>query len=70
MRSGLRSLITLAVCFPAVAGLALMLSVATVARAQDPPVAAFVVGSWDQYSGTYADIWGDGDYAYLPNYAA
>ncbi len=29
---------------------------------------AQLVGQWDGYSGTYADIWVDGDYAYAPNW--
>lgn len=34
-------------------------------RAGDPPFNAEVVGEWDGYGGTYGDIWGEGDYAYV-----
>jgi hypothetical protein len=29
---------------------------------------ACLIGRWDGYTGGYADVWGDGDYAYIPNY--
>ena len=35
--------------------------------ALDPPVNAGQVGQWDEYDGMYSDIWGDGNYVYLPN---
>ena len=28
------------------------------------------VGHWDGYSGLYADVWGDGDYAYIPSWGS
>ncbi len=28
------------------------------------------VGRWDDYDGLYSDVWGDGNYAYLPNRSA
>ncbi|MEK6676657.1 MAG: hypothetical protein AABZ47_13520 [Planctomycetota bacterium] len=31
----------------------------------DPPLGTTVVGTWDQYTGAYADVWGAGDYAYV-----
>lgn len=40
------------------------------AQALDPPVNAVQVGHWDGYNGLYCDIWADGDYVYLPNWAA
>lgn len=53
----------------------LVLVAATVAPVQttqavDPPVNAVQVGHWDGYNGNYCDIWADGDYVYLPNWAA
>ena len=35
------------------------------ARAQDAPLSADLVGQWDGWTGEYADVWGDGDYAYV-----
>ena len=32
---------------------------------QSPPVNAELVGQWDGFAGAYADVWGDGDYAYI-----
>ncbi len=29
-----------------------------------------LVGRWNEYTGLYSDVWGDGDYAYLPNWGA
>lgn len=52
-----------------VLGLALVLTAAGFAHAQDPPVNAIELGNWDGYSGVYADVWADGDYAYVPNWA-
>ncbi|MCH7721684.1 MAG: hypothetical protein IH988_11975, partial [Planctomycetes bacterium] len=34
-------------------------------RAEEPPFNAEVVGEWDGYNGTYADVWGEDDYAYV-----
>ena len=34
-------------------------------RAGDPPFNAEVVGQWDGSNETYADVWGEGDYAYV-----
>lgn len=48
-------------------GLVLLCSVG-VAHAQLPPINAYAVGRWDEYTGQYSDVWGDGDYAYLPNW--
>ncbi len=33
--------------------------------AQAPPVNASLVGTWNGYAGEYADVWGDGNYAYV-----
>ena len=38
------------------------------ALALDPPVNATQVGHWDGYTGINSDIWGDGDYVYMPNW--
>ncbi len=38
------------------------------ANAQDPPINTVLVGTWDGHGGAYADIWGDGDYAYIGHY--
>ncbi len=38
------------------------------ANAQDPPINAVLVGTWDGHAGAYADVWGDGDYAYIGHY--
>ncbi|MEE9293735.1 MAG: hypothetical protein V3W34_02055 [Phycisphaerae bacterium] len=46
-----------------------VISAVVQAPAQDPPVNASLVGTWDGYAGDYADIWGEGNYAYLPNFA-
>ena len=32
---------------------------------QSPPVNAELVGQWDGFDGSYADVWGNGDYAYI-----
>jgi hypothetical protein len=32
---------------------------------QSPPVNAELVGHWDGFDGSYADVWGDGNYAYI-----
>ncbi len=32
---------------------------------QSPPVNAELVGQWDGSAGAYADVWADGDYAYI-----
>lgn len=34
------------------------------------PLLACPAGRWDGYTGRYADVWGDGDYVYLPNQGA
>ena len=36
--------------------------------AQSDPVNTEVVGQWDGFEGSYADVWGDGDYAYLGHF--
>ncbi|MCH7591558.1 MAG: hypothetical protein IH989_02100 [Planctomycetes bacterium] len=67
MRRAFRSFIGCAV---------MLLAVSAVAGEQDPtsmqggiqPMCA--VGHWDDYSGLYSDVWGDGNYAYLPNWGA
>lgn len=46
---------------------ALLIATATVS-AQDDPVNAKLVGLWDGFGGSYADVWGDGDYAYIGHY--
>ena len=38
------------------------------ADAQGGAGLACFVGQWNEYNGTYCDVWGDGDYAYLPNW--
>lgn len=38
------------------------------AAAQDPPQGSSLVGSWDGSAGEYADVWGDGDYAYVARF--
>jgi hypothetical protein len=38
------------------------------ALAQNDPINAELVGQWDGYGGTYADVWGDGEYAYLGHF--
>ncbi len=38
------------------------------AHAQDPPINATLVGAWDGYGGAYADVWGDGDFAYIAHW--
>ncbi|MCH7721163.1 MAG: hypothetical protein IH988_09285 [Planctomycetes bacterium] len=40
------------------------------AAAQDPPFQAELVGSWDGFNGSYADVWGDGDYAYMGQFGS
>ncbi len=35
---------------------------------QSPPVNAELVGHWDGFDGSYADVWGDGNYAYLGSF--
>ena len=35
---------------------------------QSPPVNAELVGQWDGFAGAYADVWGDGNYAYLGSF--
>jgi hypothetical protein len=56
---GIRACLAALVVWPCLAG---------PATAQSPPVNAALVGHWDGYSGTYADIWADGDYVYLPTF--
>lgn len=43
-------------------------SFAVSARSQDPPINTVLVGAWDNYAGAYADVWGDGDFAYVGHY--
>ncbi len=38
------------------------------AVAQNPPVNASLVGSWNGYAGEYGDVWGDGDHAYVGSF--
>lgn len=40
----------------------------TVIAGDNDPVNAEFVGAWDGFGGTYADIWGDGDYAYIGHF--
>ena len=47
---------------------AMLLSASSVAIAQDPPVNATLVGTWDGYNGNYADIWADGDFVYIGSF--
>jgi len=35
---------------------------------QSPPVNAELVGQWDGFAGSYADVWSDGGYAYLGSF--
>ncbi len=35
---------------------------------QSPPVNAELVGRWNEFAGSYADVWGDGNYAYLGSF--
>lgn len=51
-----------AFCFVVLAG--------TAAWAQvEPPFGVTLVGTWDGWSGSeYADVWGDGDYAYVAHF--
>lgn len=50
------------------AALALVFALSTLAAAQDAPQSATLLGSWDGNSGEYADVWGDGDYAYVARF--
>jgi hypothetical protein len=34
----------------------------------EPPFGATLVGHWDGYAGSYADVWGDGNYAYVGHF--
>ncbi len=38
------------------------------AQAQPSVYNAGLVGRWDLHPGGYSDVWGDGDYAFLPNW--
>ncbi len=49
------------------AALALFIPLGT-ASAQLDPVNAVLIGHWDGYGGTYADVWGDGTYAYVGHF--
>lgn len=42
-----------------------VLFVPGVIQAQDPPVNAELVGQWDDFAGSYGDVWGDGNFAYI-----
>lgn len=42
--------------------------IASFAAAQDAPFNASLVSRFDQAGNSYADIWAEGDYAYLPHY--
>lgn len=37
-------------------------------KAQEAPQSASLVGNWDGAFGEYADVWGDGDYAYVSRF--
>jgi hypothetical protein len=39
-----------------------------IAYGQGDPVNAELLGQWDGFSGTYADVWGDGDYGYIGHF--
>lgn len=41
-----------------------------VVLALDPPLHAREIGHWDGHPGRYADVWGEGDFAYLVNWGA
>ncbi|MFT4571491.1 MAG: hypothetical protein ACI8TX_002716 [Hyphomicrobiaceae bacterium] len=47
---------------------ALLIGFAGVASAQEAPQSASLVGNWDGTFGEYADVWGDGDYAYVSRF--
>ncbi len=49
-------------------GLVGLLALTGPAMAQNDPVNAELVGQWDDFGGTYADVWGDGDYAYVAHF--
>ena len=44
-----------------------LVSPSSPALAQLPPVNAVQLGHWDEFENEYADVWGQGDYAYLPS---
>ena len=44
-----------------------LVSPSSPALAQLPPVNAVQLGHWDEFESEYADVWGQGDYAYLPS---
>ncbi|MFQ5462059.1 MAG: immunoglobulin domain-containing protein [Phycisphaerae bacterium] len=39
-----------------------------VVQGQSPPVNASLVGQWSGYTGEYADVWGDGNFAYVGSF--
>ena len=49
-------------------GLVGLLALTGPAMAQNDPVNAELVGQWNGFGGTYADVWGDGDYAYVAHF--
>ena len=40
------------------------------AVAQQVTINMSLVGQWDEYNGSYGDVWAEGDYAYLPNFGS
>ncbi|MCZ6542666.1 MAG: hypothetical protein O6768_03285 [Planctomycetota bacterium] len=38
------------------------------APAQDDPIDATLVGHWNGFAGSYGDVWGDGNYAYIGHF--
>ena len=49
-------------------GSLLLMATAGAALGQDKPVNATCVGQWDGLPGPYADVWGDGDFAYIGHF--
>lgn len=45
-----------------------VLLASSAALAQDPPLNATLLGTWDGHTGSYADVWGEGDFAYVATY--
>ncbi len=50
--------------------LALALGMAGAAQAQEPPFNASEVSNFDQAGQNYADVWGDGNFAYIAHFGA
>jgi hypothetical protein len=40
------------------------------AAAQDPPVNTSLRGQWDGFTGSYADVWADGNFAYVGHFGS